>query len=225
MFNMDYFKKRISHHLAFQIQILVGGKNIHCIVWDEGASTYVMYFSCWRSIGSPKLNWSPTTLKEFDGCGFQPQELLQYFVVTLKGKIVSVNIEVVDAPLDYNLLLGHSWFYVTTIITSSVFHLLQFPHQGKIVTVDQLDYCTPYLYDYAMNNDSFLCPSIGYESVGVGLLKDSSLMGIFPLPPFDTSQVATLNMILNQVQQSLESLDPLVVPSIYEHSSLSLSRS
>jgi hypothetical protein len=32
-------------------------------------------------------------------------------------------------------------------------------------------------------------------------------------------------MILTQVQQSLESLDPLVVPSLYEHSSLSLSSS
>jgi hypothetical protein len=44
MFNLDYFKARFPHHLAFLIQILVGGKNIHRIVLDEGVSTYVMYF-------------------------------------------------------------------------------------------------------------------------------------------------------------------------------------
>jgi hypothetical protein len=218
-FNLDYFKERLSHHLAFQIQILVGGKNIHRTVLDEGASTCVMSLSCWRSIGSPKLNQSPTTLKAFDGCGFQPHRLLQSFVVTLKGKTISVDIEVVDVPLDYNLLLGHSWFYAMTVIASSVFHILQFPHQGKIVTVDQLDYCTPDLHNSAVNNVPFLGSSLGYESVGVGLLKDSSLMGIFPLPPPDTPQVSTLNMISTQVQQSLESLDPLVVPGLYEHSS------
>jgi hypothetical protein len=29
MFNLDYFKPRLSHHLAFQIQTMVHGKNIH----------------------------------------------------------------------------------------------------------------------------------------------------------------------------------------------------
>ena len=34
-FNLDYFKARLSHHLEFQIQILVGGKNIHRTIFDE----------------------------------------------------------------------------------------------------------------------------------------------------------------------------------------------
>jgi hypothetical protein len=96
MFNMDYFKSRLSHQLAFQIQVMVGGRNIHRTVLDEGASTCVMYLSCWRAIGSPKLNQSPTTLKSFDGHGFQPHRLLQSFVVELKGKTIYVDIEVVD---------------------------------------------------------------------------------------------------------------------------------
>ena len=48
--------------------------------------------------------------------------------------------EVVDAPLDYNLLLGRSWSYTMTAIFSSVFRLMKFPHNGKIVTIDQLTY-------------------------------------------------------------------------------------
>jgi hypothetical protein len=91
---------------------------------------------------------------------------------------------VVDVPLDYNLLLEHSWLYAMTIVTSSMFHLLQFPHQGKIVIIDQLDYCMLYINNHSVNNIPFLGHSnVEYESVGVGLLKDSSLMGFFPYLP------------------------------------------
>jgi hypothetical protein len=120
---------------------------------------------------------------------------------------------VVDAPLDYNLLLGHSWFYAMTVIASSVFRILRFPHQGKIIIVDQLEYTTPDLHNVATNNVPFLGHN-GFESVGVGLLKDSSLMGVFPFPSPPTAQVSTLNMISTQVRQSLELSDPLVVPGL-----------
>jgi hypothetical protein len=213
-FNLDYFKKRLSHHLAFQIQVLVGGNNIHHMFLDEEYSTCVMYFPCWRALGSP------TTLKSFDGRGFQPHGLLQSYIVTLNGKTVSVDIKVVDAPLDYNLLLGHSWFYAMTIITSSVFHILRFPHQGKIIIVDQLEYTTLDLHNLASNNVPFLGWN-SFESVGVGLLKDSSLMGVFPSPAPPTSQVSMLNMISTQLKKSLELFDPLVVPGLNDHSSSS----
>jgi hypothetical protein len=104
-FNLDYFKERLSHHLTFQNQILVSAKNIHMTILDEGVSTCVMSLPCWKALSSPKLTPSPTTLKGFDGRGFHPNGLLQYFVVTLKGKIVSIDIEMVDVSLDYNLLL------------------------------------------------------------------------------------------------------------------------
>jgi hypothetical protein len=145
-----------------------------------------MYFSCWRLIIYPKLNQSHASLKALDGHGFQPHRILQSFAVTLKGKIVSIDIEVVDMHLDYNLLLGRSWFYVITFVSYSMFHILQFPHHGKIVTIDQLDYFIPNLHDYAAKNVPFLGFSLGYESVGVVLLNDSSLMVIFPLHPPDT---------------------------------------
>jgi hypothetical protein len=106
-------------------------------------------------------------------------------------------VEVVDAPLDYNLLLGRSWFYAMTVVASSVFRCVKFPHQGKIVTIDQLDYCTPDAHNQTTNNIPFLGDStITYESVGVGLLKYSSLMGTFPTPVPQTSQhITMINMI------------------------------
>jgi hypothetical protein len=32
-----------------------------------------------------------------------------------------VEVEVVDAPLDYNILLGWSWTYVMTMVVSTIF--------------------------------------------------------------------------------------------------------
>jgi hypothetical protein len=181
-----------------------------------------MYFPCWIAVGPPKLTPSPTTLEYFYGHGFEPHKILQYFSMTLKSKTISVNIKVVDAPLNYNLLLGCSWFNAMASITSIVFCILYFPHQGKIITTDQLDYETPYLHNVVANDVPFLGQS-SLESVGVDLLKDSSLMGFFPLPSPTTLQVFALNMILTQVRQSLKSYDPLVVPGLDEHGSFSLS--
>ena len=94
------------------------------IVLDEGASTSILSSSCWKAIGSPKLVKSPTTLKAFNGRGFQPYGLMPTLSVELGGKIVSIQVEVVDAPLDYNLLLGRNWVYAMTTVTSTVFRPL-----------------------------------------------------------------------------------------------------
>ena len=75
-FKLDDFKTRLSHQLAFQLTTKIVGKSICCTVLDEGASTLVMSISCWRAIGSPEINHSPTILKAFDGFGFQPYGLL-----------------------------------------------------------------------------------------------------------------------------------------------------
>jgi hypothetical protein len=124
----------------------------------------------------------------------------------LGSKTVTVDVKVVDAPLDYNLLLGRSWFYAMTVVASSVFRCVQFPHQGKIVTIDQLDFCTLKTRAPITNNIPFLGNHpVTYESVGVGLFKDSSLMGTFPTPlPPTAHHISTVNMISTMPYQSLE---------------------
>jgi hypothetical protein len=52
----------------------------------------------------------------------------------------------------------------------------------------------------------------GYESVGIGMFKYPSLMGIFPLPTPDTTHIAPINMIFSSTSGSLGSVDPWVVP-------------
>jgi hypothetical protein len=140
----------------------------------------------------------------------------------LGGKIVTFDVEVVDVPLDYNLLLGRIWFYAMTTVASSMFQCVQFPHQGKIVTVDQLDFCTTDARTPTTNNIPFLGDhKITYESIGVGLLKYSSLMGTFPTPlPPTTHHIATIDMISIAADQSLESSDPWIVSSLLEFDAL-----
>jgi hypothetical protein len=201
----------------------VHNQQIHRTILDEGASTCVMSLACWKGLKSPSLNKSTTMLHAFDGRGFHPHELLQSLAVQLGGKTVTVDVEVVDAPLNYNLLLGRSWFYAMTVVALSVFRCVQFPHQDKIVTIDQLDFCTPDARIPTTNNIPFLGDHpVTYESIGVGFLKDSSFMGTFPTPlPPTAHHIAAVNMISTMPYQSLESSDPWIVPSPLEFDVLS----
>jgi len=95
-----------------------------------------MSIQCWRSLGSPTLNQSARILKAFDGQGFHPFGILQDLPIRVEGRTVNLDVEVVDAPIDYNLLLGRSWSYAMIAIVSSVFRLINFPHNRNIVTID-----------------------------------------------------------------------------------------
>ena len=65
-----------------------------------------MSLPCWKAIGSPELSQYHTTLKEFDGKSFTPYGILRNLPIELGGKTVNDEVEVIDAPLDYNMLLG-----------------------------------------------------------------------------------------------------------------------
>ena len=126
-FNVENFKPILSHQLTFKIKTKVIGRNIHHTVLDEGASTSVISMSCWRATGSLKVNHSPTTLKYFYGRGFQPYGLLPVLSIDLGGNFIFILVEVVEASLDYNLLLGRNFFYTMMMIASLVFCFLYFP--------------------------------------------------------------------------------------------------
>ena len=118
---------------------------------DEDASTSFISLSCWRDIGSLKINRSPTTLKAFNGHDFQPHGLLPSLLVDLGGKSISIKLEFVYA-LDYNLLLCRNWFCTMQAVSSSVFQLVQFPFQGNIVTIHQLELCSQDMSSNSVNN-------------------------------------------------------------------------
>jgi hypothetical protein len=94
---------------------------------------------------------------------------------------VCVEVEVVNAPLDYNLLLGRSWTYAMQAMVSTIFRVLLFPHEGQIMTIDQLSFSRP---DPALGEYMVLMidnPQPSVVNVGVGLCP--FLMGTIDYPP------------------------------------------
>jgi hypothetical protein len=212
IFDLEDHIPRLPPQLAFQIQVVVADKNICRTVIDEGASTCIMSVACWKSIGSPPLTKSHNTLKAFNSSGFKPYGVLPSLPIMLEGKSVNVEVEVFDALLDYNLLLGHSWIDSMRAVVSILFHVVRFPQQGKFVMVDQLAFFNS---DARTSNVPFISKTpLGYENVDVGLLKYLTLMGTFPIPPPDVPPPlgASINMISTSVCETPASSDPWIVP-------------
>ena len=118
--------------------------------------------------------------------------------VQLEGKIVEIDVEVIDGNLDYNILLGRPWIYAMAAVVSTYFRKIAFPFQGGITIVNQQNF---------LPNGSQVTGSIpmihgsphSLQNIGVGLLKDPILMGTFALPPpinlAEVASIGTCNMI------------------------------
>jgi hypothetical protein len=144
MLDTTDLKPCLSYHVAFQIVVAYTTKNFtwnifHMMV-DEGASTCMMSLACWKAIGQPIFSLSPTLLTIFYGRSFRPHEIIPSFPVQLGGKTMCVKVEVVDLSLDYNILLGRIWIYAMKAVVMIVFRVLLFPHEGRIVSIDQLSF-------------------------------------------------------------------------------------
>ena len=63
-----------------------------------------MSFKCWKALESPTLFQSHTMRKSFDRHSFSPHRLIVACAIEWGGKIVAVDVEAVDAPIDYNLI-------------------------------------------------------------------------------------------------------------------------
>jgi len=72
----------------------------------EGASVRILSSAAWKALGSPSLFPEMRNLTGFDKGTSRPLGILPNVPITLKRKIVQMNMMVVQGPLDYNLLLG-----------------------------------------------------------------------------------------------------------------------
>jgi hypothetical protein len=50
---------------------------------------------------------------------------------------------VVRDPLDFSLLLGRDYVYAMKALVSTLFRVIYFPHDGRIVTIDQISFIGP----------------------------------------------------------------------------------
>ena len=150
----------------------------------------------------------PTILIAFDERSFSLYEVFIALPITVGVKNITVEVEVIDCPVEYDVLLGRNWTYAMKIVPSTMFHTISFPHLRKRVTIDQLDFCTTNL----RTNTETTIPLVGDSSskpemTGVGLFKDSSLMGVFPSSPPDPPLTIPTNMISTDTSH-----DPWIIP-------------
>ena len=72
-----------------------------------------------------------------------PLGILPHLPITLEGKTIYIDVMVVQGPLDFNLLLGCDYVYTMKDVVSTLFRVMYFPHDGKIMTVDKLSFVKP----------------------------------------------------------------------------------
>ena len=99
-----------------------------------------MSLNYWKSLGSPHLSQTSMTLKAFDGRTYKPCGIINNLHVELGEKTVNVDVEVVDGPLDYNILLGRPWVYAMIAIVSTYIRMIAFKNKGTTTVINQLSF-------------------------------------------------------------------------------------
>jgi hypothetical protein len=173
----------------------------------------------WQKLGSPELIPSAITLRTYDRRPSSPEGLFQNVLVELEGKTILIDLEVIDAQLDYNILFGHSYMYAMKPVASSVFRTIMFPHNGKIVTIDQVSHYEPnpsanlnnILPLIHTNKDAY--PLI---EMGPGIFKYPSLLGTYHgapplLPP---NQVCTISSDGTHTEDAHPPQEASVIPDV-----------
>ena len=139
-----------------------------------------MSMSCWKTLGSPPLSRSPTTLKAFNGRTYTPYGILSNLQVEIRGKAIDIKVKVIDGLLDYNILLGRPWVYAMAAVVSTYFQTIAFPFKGGITVTDQLAFFAN--SSQATGRISLVHrPPISLQNFRVGLFKYPSLMSTFSL--------------------------------------------
>jgi hypothetical protein len=98
------------------------------------------------------------------------------------GKTILIDIEDIDTPLDYNIFFRHSYMYAMNAVASSMFRTMMFPHNGKIVTIEQLIHYEP---NHSANIDNILpiihTSSDAYLVIDMDpkIFKDPSFLGAY----------------------------------------------
>jgi hypothetical protein len=134
---------RLPSHIPFQITVQVRGRDVPQTLIDEGASVSILSSVAWYALGCPQLAPVTHSLLAFNRGTSQPLGILPQFPVTLGGKTVFIDVMVVRDPLDFSLLLGRDYVYAMKAIVSTLFRVISFPHDGRIVTIDQLSCIGP----------------------------------------------------------------------------------
>ena len=118
----------------------VTARRILRTIVDEGASVSILSSTTWKALGSPQLVPYTDQIMDFNRRPTAPLGTLPCFPITLGVKKICIDVMVVQRPLNFNLLLGRDYVYAMKDFVSTLFRFMHFPHDGNIVTIDQLSF-------------------------------------------------------------------------------------
>jgi hypothetical protein len=133
----------LPSHIPLKITVQVCGRVVPQTLIDEGSSVSILSSTAWKSLAYPQLVPVTQTLFAFNRRTGHPLGILPQFPVTLGGKTVFIDVMVVQDPLDFDLLLGRDYVYAMKAIMSTLFRVISFPHDGRMVTIDQISFVGP----------------------------------------------------------------------------------
>jgi hypothetical protein len=219
-FDLDCGEPCLPTLIAFQIQVKIRNIIVHWCIIDEGASTCIISKYIWQKLGSPELIPSAITLRAYDRQPSSPEGIFQNVPIEIGGKTILIDIEVIDAKLDYNILFGHSYMYAMKAVASSVFQTMMFPHNGKIITIDQVSHYEP---NPSTNIDNILpLNHTNHKAhplieMGPEIFKDPSLLGNYHgTPPLlhPSNQVCVLSSKGTDMEDTLPPKEASIISDI-----------
>jgi len=134
---------RLPSHLPFWVTVHTYNMAIPGTFLDEGASVSLMPATTWQALGSPLLVPAAPNLTAFDGGTSQPLGILPKFPITLGGKTIYIEVSITQGASEFSLLLGRDYVYAMGALVSSIFRVVCFPHNGRIMTINQLSFVRP----------------------------------------------------------------------------------
>jgi hypothetical protein len=85
-------------------------------------------------------------LQTFDDRPCESIGVVPNLPIQLGDKIVLVDVAIFITPIDFNLLLRCNYVYATKVMAYFLYHVMNFPHEGCIITIDQLTCCSSQLH-------------------------------------------------------------------------------
>jgi hypothetical protein len=156
-------------------------------------------------LGCPHLAPVTQNLLAFNRRTSQPLGTLPRFPITLGGKTVFIDVMVVQDPLDFSLLLGRDYVYAMRAIVSTLFCVISFPHDGRIVTIDQLSFVG---HDLTINSMTSLNGSYMWS---VSPLKHVNYVALSPMPSAANTDEP---LVVSSVSYDLDLVVDTVISSI-----------
>lgn len=113
-FDLDKTDPRLLSSIAFKVPVTIENLIIHRCIIDEGHNTSVhSYLEKFRLPRAHSVSHDFTCIRR---SSFPTTRTYR------THQSVFVDIEVVDAQLDYNILLDHSYMYAMKVVPSIIFH-------------------------------------------------------------------------------------------------------